>query len=594
MSDLALPSGLNPLQVQIQAFLRGVGSVEAVVQTAWPGTRLDWFQGDIIRCVLLGSIGKYRELAVKGATGTGKGCGVSMAINLWFELPGSQVILNSESFAHCKSVLFAEVVSWRKRMHYGKPCEVLEASIRGEDPKSVIGIVNPEKGEGMSGRHGEHVLCCFDESTACSPQFYHLAQTQAHMIVAIANPRVVSGWFRRMFSHADPDIEAADILTPGGGLRRIITVSGESCWNVRTKTKVLPGQLTHEVLSEIMANPDANHRRIFGLGRFPVEDAELQLILPSWLPPHVAAWHDAQKKGVVIPVRAVGLDIADSKHGDYTVMAGGSEHGCREVFKRRKSDTMLTCGWCLSLAKQRWGIDLTDGSVPVVVDADGLGVGVADRLLEQGAWVVHHKGNQTAENPRNYGNYRAETYARLAERLNPDEYETPWPLPEIQTLLDDLSAPEKMVDSDGVRFKLQPKRLAAGARPPKNHRGEPVMSVQEKLGRSPDEGDAVAMLWRGVITLIGGEPVESQFARDDECLVYTTDMEKEVDDARKKEKPKKHGETLTEIAGQDQVQGYIDSLLGMADEALDDEEGEGYSPTQQIIDSFARQKPKKP
>ena len=137
---------LSPLQIQIEAFLRGIGRIEDVVATAWPGARLDWFQADIIRCILLGLTGKYRELGVKGATGVGKGCAIAMAANLWFEKPGSQIICNSESFKHCREVMFAEIVSWRKTMQSNTPCEILDAKIRGADPKHVINCVNPEKG----------------------------------------------------------------------------------------------------------------------------------------------------------------------------------------------------------------------------------------------------------------------------------------------------------------------------------------------------------------------------------------------------------------------------------------------------------------
>ena len=371
-----------------------------------------------------------------------------------------------------------------------------------------------------------------------------------------------------MFSHADPDIASADVQTPGGGLRRIITVSGESCWNVRTKSNVLPGQLSYAVFSEIMANPDANFRRIFGQGRFPQEDTETQLIVHSWLPVHIHAWNEARLRGHKIPVNAIGLDVADSKHGDWTIMAGGSSDGCRELLKRRKSDTMKTVAWVLSSAKDRWGIDLTDGVVPISVDADGIGVGVADRLLELGCWVVHFKGQQTAENPRNYGNARAEAFGELANRLNPEEYETPWPLPEDDMLLEELTAAEKIFDSDGIRFKLQPKRLAAGMRQPKNHRGDAVSTWAEKLGRSPDRADALAYLYSAIRTLVGGEPVESQFIRDNEVVVYNESMDDEVDNARKqaKLKPQEAAALGQRISQTDGVQEYLDSILAFADE----------------------------
>jgi hypothetical protein len=154
---------------------------------------------------------------------------------------------------------------------------------------------------------------------------------------------------------------------------------------------------------------------------------------------------------------------------------------------------MVTIGWVLALARERYGIELTQGEHRIAVDMDGLGKGVGDRLREQGCRVVEMRGNMTAaEEPNKYGNRRAEAYGQLAARLDPAESSDPFPLPDDRELLDELVAPERLyVGSDGFKFRLTPK----DKRPGQTFRG---FTIREKLGRSPDKADAVVYCYQAV------------------------------------------------------------------------------------------------
>lgn len=338
---------------------------------------------------------------------------------------------------------------------------------------------------GNSGQHGPATLFIFDEASRGSEEYWDLAQTQAACSVALSNPRTMSGWFRRLYPSGAEDSEQV-IDVPGSGKRVLFTVGGMDCVNVRTGRKVIADQIDRARYDAIMAHPNATWRRVFGEGKFPEQDEELQVIAYSWLERH----HRAHRPD--IPVEAFALDVAASIDGDRSVLAAGSDGGCAWVREKQTADTMQVVAWVLRQALDA-GIELTSGAVPVVVDMDGVGVGVGNRLAEQGVWVVEHRGNEASSvDSKTYANRRAETYGELGLRLNPkgpypDE---PWALPISTELDEDLTAPERVYKSDGIKWGLTPKD-----KPTPSYKGA---TIRETLGRSPDVGDAVAMLYRAV------------------------------------------------------------------------------------------------
>lgn len=365
--------------------------------------------------------------------------------------------------------------------------------------------------------------------------FYDIAQTQACLRVSLSNPRTLSGWFKRLFDVADdPDVTGNYKLTDGG-TRRLITVSGLDCRNVREGQVVLPGQITKERLAGIMAHPNPEWGRVFGEGRFPSEDIERQVILPSWLKRHARVWTKE------VPVECFGLDIADSEDGDATALAAGSEAGCRRVHTRDKQGAMQTVGWVFRVAEKYYGIDLRTGQYPVCVDSDGLGKPMADRLHEQGVWVINFHGNAPPNEKELYQNLRAETYALLAQRLDPQGpwAHTPWPIPRDGQLHEDLTAQEKIFSSEGFKFKLMPKITRDGSE-----------SIRKKLGRSPDRGDSVMMLYGAIVGLRDDEEV----IRDGEMIIAGPG-EKGLDDKEIKKRLKEG--TISDP--------FIESILGMYD-----------------------------
>ena len=111
---------------------------------------------------------------------------------------------------------------------------------------------------------------------------------------------------------------------------------------------------------------------------------------------------------------------------------------------------------------------------------------------------MEFRGNATSKaDPKTYANLRAEAYGELGNRLNPKGAwpDEPWAIPRDSELEEDLCAPERIYTSDGIKFRLTPKAAT------RNFQGE---SLQKKLGRSPDKGDAVAYLYHAVREFLKG------------------------------------------------------------------------------------------
>lgn len=258
-------------------------------------------------------------------------------------------------------------------------------------------------------------------------------------------------------------------------------------------TRVLiPQQMDLALFRDNCAHKDPRMREVFAHGRFPPEDPTRQLILPSWLDFHEAAW---QPYPYGPKCKAVGIDVAASTDGDETSLIPGSETGVTDIHRWRERDTMQTVGWILRTMLSVYQIDLTRGHVPAVVDMDGLGKGVGDRLREQGAWVIEFRGNAGSQvDPKTYGNLRAEAYGELARRLDPagEWGNMPWAIKPDEKLRPELTAPEKVYSgSDGLRFHISPKRRRPDT-------SESVQTVQDIIGRSPDTADGVVYLFHGV------------------------------------------------------------------------------------------------
>jgi hypothetical protein len=171
----------------------------------------------------------------------------------------------------------------------------------------------------------------------------------------------------------------------------------------------------------------------------------------------------------------IGVDPA-SIGADSTAIAWRRGHCILKVEKRRGLDTMETTGWIACIIRE-------DKPVVVNIDVGGLGIGIYDRLIEQGhsrslVRAVNF-GGKPVEPPRldetgkpagGPANRRSEMWSNLKDAL-----QGRLQLPDSDSLQADLISVGYKYQSDG--------KLLLEAKQDMRKRGVP----------SPDEGDAVAL-----------------------------------------------------------------------------------------------------
>lgn len=346
------------------------------------------------------------------------------------------------------------------------------------------------------------------------------ARKQANLIIYISNPRVLSGFFYDLYPKVEPDKN--QVIVDKGIKRACLTFGGHGALNVRAKRlsipygppgglegetidgekffiaegdkvpdhliphtrPLIPGQMDYAKYKTIMLSPNETERAWSGEGKFPPEDADFQIVVPSWLKEPCAMWNLHKDK---IEVTALGLDLAASVAGDETVLVAGGPLGIKKIFRTKKANSMETYSWVVSCCK-KMGFDLNSGEVPIAVDAIGAGGHVIAELMEKaGATVYSMKGNRAATNPSLYCNARAELYGVLGVRLDPDSaYTELFMMPDDDKLKEELTAHEKHYTADMTRFYATPKIKSRG-------QFANVQPIKDKIGRSPDTADAVVL-----------------------------------------------------------------------------------------------------
>lgn len=542
------------------------GEVEWFLSLAWgplltedqllagrEGQFIDEFGLDLIRH---GMSPKIRKVWCKGNTGCGKNhAAAKWAVMYYTCWPDSKVIVTRDTYDQAKLKMWGEIDLWLGRSRIKPRGRVRNDGI-SDGSQHFIVVANPATDEGFSGAHteGGHVALLGDEATALRPGIFRMADTQTQKQVFIFNPRTISGPCRAAF----PKGERADITqTIRGkfGFERLITVGGEDLANVRNKRlempivpeggmrirgkdysagteltesefegvkRLVPGQTCYDKWVGIMSSSDPNYVRTFGLGKFPVEDSERQVVTLSWLDraaDRLERWerlkrradgeqrdgechwkrpkrqHRAMQRMLrkLLPIECVGVDVAGSDQGDESAAAFGGKYGCREIVEDRivEVEDMLT--WLLDNAR-RLGVEdpkkLTWG-----IDPTGVGHGLCSIMRRKGYDVVECWGSTSTINADRFQNDRVARVMLIGDQLNPetDMGRLPYALPRNEKLRDELLAYEKYRKGGDGKWAVTHKR----GKPIKVESEDEIRiieSILQQLGRSPDRADALGYM----------------------------------------------------------------------------------------------------
>lgn len=401
----------------------------------------------------------HKRVSVASCHGAGKSF-LAARLAVWFvcAFPGAIVATTAPTFRQVQKVLWNEIRRAVKRSQVQLGGELLQTEYRLGDGWYAFGFStdDPDRFQGL---HSPHVLVIFDEAAGIAAPIYEAAEgvlTSHHCRqLLIGNPTNPSGPFYESFrkpGYAKIHISAFDIP------------------NVTEGREVFPGLTTAAWVEDKaslwgMESP-AYKARV--LGEFP--DTSSDTVIPlSWVEVAQARWmesySDGRRPG---SLTAIGVDVGAG--GDKTVLA--PRHGKRLEELRRSGDpdVMAAAGLVHT--------SMTTETV-AIVDATGIGAGVYRRLKELGrkaeAFVAAEK---TVFRDRSgvleFANKRAAAWWSLREMLDPangDKIE----LPPDDLLTGDLTSPRWRIQSGG-KILIESKD-----------------DIRKRLGRSPDDGDAVVM-----------------------------------------------------------------------------------------------------
>lgn len=220
----------------------------------------------------------------------------------------------------------------------------------------------------------------------------------------------------------------------------------------------------------------AEYRAAYRDGRFDVamQDDAFQAIPTAWVQAAQQRWSINPPIGV--PMCAIGVDVAQGG-GDSTTLAIRHDGWYAPLIKVPGSDTpdgKVVAGLVIQHRRHEAAVIIDIGG--------GWGGDAYGHLRENQIKAVPYMGikqstRRTVDKQLAFSNVRTEAYWRFREALDPSqEGGSRIMLPPSQKLLADLCAPHYRITRNGIELESKEK-------------------VVDKLGRSPDEGDAVIMAW---------------------------------------------------------------------------------------------------
>lgn len=417
------------------------------------------------------SVVENRYTAVRSCHGTGKSYTASRIMSWWIDQhpPGEAFVVST-----APSQTQVEAILWREVGRAHQKGDLVGRITSGMVPQWKIGqeIVGfgrkpqdlKSKEEAMAafqGIHAKYVLVVIDEAGGVPKWLFDAVDT----LVTNTNSRVLA-----IGNPDDSSSEFEKVCRAGSGWKTI-KISYDM-------TPAFTGEEVSESLLEDLISETwvEERRKRWGetsplfiskvLAEFP-DISDDTLFSPALIRMALETELDGLEKG------QFAADIA--RYGsDETCIYRNRGGNIRLEKSAHKQDTMVTAGWISALLQPHMG------GIRCVVDADGLGGPVYDRLRELGMAATPFENGAKAHDPRRFANRKSEMYWVLREGMEAGEVDLD---PEDEDLLAQLGS---------IRFKYTSKgQIQVESKEEMKKRGLP----------SPDRADAVmmAMLPGGVM-----------------------------------------------------------------------------------------------
>lgn len=404
---------------------------------------------------ILDAVARYPKVAVRSGHKVGKSISAA-GVALWWVAtrPGARVVLTSASYRQVRSILWRELRTLHtatRRPIGGELHLDPDSGLQFPDGREVVGFSTTEP-ERMSGISGAHLLFILDEASGIPAEIFEAIEGNragGAKVLMLSNPTRTSGTFFEAFN------TKREFWHP-------LHISAEESPNVREGRIVIPGLATREWVEE--------KRREWGetsplyqvrvRGDFPsqAENAIIPLVLVE---DATGRWAETPADGRLI----LGVDVA--RFGDdETVIFPVRGPRAMEPIVIKGMDTVNVAGKVLETARTL----RTPGEQPLVkVDVIGVGAGVYDHLSRSSDVEAVSVNVSNAATEDGYALIRDQLWFSLKSWLATGA------VPSDAKLEAELVAPTYAFDTQG-RTKVEPKE-----------------QIKQRLGRSPDRADALAL-----------------------------------------------------------------------------------------------------
>lgn len=430
---------------------------------------LSGYQGEV-----LDEIPVRKRVALRGPHGLGKSFLGSIAVH-WFattrDLAGTEwkIITTASAWRHLEVYLWPEIHKWARRIDfetlgrapYDSRRELLDLRLKlNHGAATAVASNQPER---IEGAHAVELLYLLDEAKIIPPETWDS----------------IEGAFSSAGDDVVGNAYAFAMSTPGPPSGRFYDIHRrapgyEDWWtrHVTLQEAIDAGRISKQ-WAKNRARQWGTDSAIYAnrvLGEFHASDEDSVIPL-AWLEAAIERWHVWDHAGRPSSGGPLWTGVDVGRGGDETVLA--QRDGWVVVLAtNRRRDTMATVGLVQAVPGR------------AIVDVIGVGAGVYDRLREVHARPLAYAGSgKTTVRDRSgkfgFTNVRSAAYWNLRELLDPT-YDPVLALPPDDLMISDLTTPTWEVTT-GLPPKIKVET--------KEH-------VVERLGRSPDRGDAVAMsLW---------------------------------------------------------------------------------------------------
>lgn len=273
--------------------------------------------------------------------------------------------------------------------------------------------------------------------------------------------------------------DGTDLWVDGPEDRREVVIAGErklvaplSRTYIPSKVSDNPYYAATDYERQLDAMQEPYRSLLMGGFRTAFKDDENQVIPTAWITEAQARWTPNHPIGV--PQCAIGVDGA--REHDKSVLAARYDGWYAPLVAVPGRETPSGLELAALIIRHR-----RDKSVAVIDVIESVGAQAYAHLRDD-IECKPFRGNdpsskRTKEKQLGFFNRRSEVYWRFREALDPSQDGgSPIMLPDDPELVADLTAPTWELSNRGIKV-------------------EPKEDIVERLGRSPDKGDAVVMAW---------------------------------------------------------------------------------------------------